>query len=86
MTKWLKKSDGPFLCLGDQILGCPMRQTVPFTDTLPLNHTGRGSPTGNGPWVQEGGNGVAELPVVRRWGVKPHCLPAQQHISRALLE
>lgn len=87
-SKWQNGSRnlmGPFLCPGDQILGCPMRWTVPFADILPLTHSSWGPPIGNQSWFQEGPNSMAELPVVRRWGMKPHYLPAHQHISREIL-
>lgn len=76
---------GPFLCPGDQILGCPMRWTIPFTDILPLNLSGWRPPIGNLSWFQEAQNGMAELPVVRRWRIKPHCFPPQQHVSKEIL-
>lgn len=73
-SKWQNGSRnlmGPFLCPGDQILGCPVRWTVPWTDIFPLNHSRWGSlphsPTvGSQSWFQEGQNGMAELPVDRR--------------------
>lgn len=65
--------------------GCPMRWTVPSADILPSNYSGWGFPIGNQSWFQEGQNGMAELPAVRRWGMKPHCFPAHQCTSRKIL-
>lgn len=64
-------------------LGCPVRWTIPFTDICHWTTLGEllpCPPVGNQFWFQEGQNGTAKLPVVRRWG--PCCLSAYQHISR----
>lgn len=84
MTKWLKNSDGAVPVSCDQILVVPWGELSYF---LTSSHWATLAeaiprPTGNQSWFQEGQNGTAELPVVRRLGTKPHCLPAHQCLSR----